>query len=193
MFKCCCISINDSKDDITYPKSVTPSPQKSTNSANSSEKNLTLFENQNIQSIPFFSLDGLNTWCRVIDIYDGDTITVVIPLMTTMYKFHIRLYGIDTPEMKSHTEEEKQKAIKARNRLIELCTNVATNFKSRKEIQQFLNENVYLLWITCNNMDKYGRILANIYKSPEETISYSQILIKEHLAYEYFGKTKLIT
>ena len=189
MFKCCCIQVNDIKDDI---KSNTPSPQKSVSSANSSEKDLTLFENLNIHEIPFFSLEGLNTWCRVIDIYDGDTITVVIPLMTSMYKFHIRLYGIDTPEIKSLVQQEKEKAIISRNRLIELCTNVATNLKSRKEVQQFLSENIYLIWINAYKMDKYGRVLANVYKSPEDTVSFTKTLIDEKLGYEYFGKTKLV-
>ena len=190
MFKCCCIQVNDIKDDI---KSNTPSPQKSVSSANSSEKDLTLFENLNIHEIPFFSLEGLNTWCRVIDIYDGDTITVVIPLMTAMYKFHIRLYGLDTPEMKSSSEQQKANAILARNRLIELCTNVATNLKSRKEVQQFLSKNIYLIWINAYKMDKFGRVLANVYKSPEDTVSFSKTLINEKLGYEYFGKTKLNT
>ena len=189
MFKCCCIQVNDIKDDI---KSNTPSPQKSVSSANSSEKDLTLFENLNIHEIPFFSLEGLNTWCRVIDIYDGDTITVVIPLMTSMYKFHIRLYGIDKPEIKSLVQQEKDKAIISRNRLIELCTNVATNLKSRKEVQQFLSENIYLIWINAYKMDKYGRVLANVYKSPEDTVSFTKTLIDEKLGYEYFGKTKLV-
>ena len=193
LFKCCFVPVNDIKDDITEnARPITPSPQKSVSSANSSQKDLTLFENLNIHNIPFFSLEGLNTWCRVIDIYDGDTITVVIPLMTSMYKFHIRLYGIDTPEIKSLVQQEKEKAIISRNRLIELCTNVATNLKSRKEVQQFLSENIYLIWINAYKMDKYGRVLANVYKSPEDTVSFTKTLIDEKLGYEYFGKTKLV-
>jgi endonuclease YncB( thermonuclease family) len=112
--------------------------------------------------------------------------------MTSIYKFHIRLYGIDTPEMKSKSEENKERAIKARNRLIELCSNVATNFTTRKDIQKFFEENIYLTWITCFKMDKYGRTLANIYKLPNDTMSFSQILINENHGYEYFGKTKKI-
>lgn len=200
MFKCFCLNSSNVTNDETEVQVTTvndsqlntPSPQKSVSSANSSEKDLTLFENLNIHEIPFFSLEGLNTWCRVIDIYDGDTITVVIPLMTSMYKFHIRLYGIDTPEIKSLVQQEKDKAIISRNRLIELCTNVATNLKSRKEVQQFLSENIYLIWINAYKMDKYGRVLANVYKSPEDTISFTKILIDEKLGYEYFGKTKLV-
>jgi endonuclease YncB( thermonuclease family) len=194
MFKCCfCFQQKD--DDKLSNKSKELSH--SNISTSISTETLNIFNNQNIASIPYFSLEGLKTWCRVIDIYDGDTITVVIPLLTTMYKFHIRLYGLDTPEIKSSNEENKQKAILARNRLIELCTdiptNVATNLKTRKEIQKFFDETIYLVWISCYNMDKYGRVLANIYKTSDSDKAFSQILIQEKLGYEYFGKTKNTT
>ena len=38
--------------------------------------------------------------CKCIDVYDGDTITIIIPLNNTGYKQRCRLSGIDAPEIK---------------------------------------------------------------------------------------------
>ena len=54
-----------------------------------------------------------------------------------------------------------------------------------------LDAEVYLVWVECGNKDKYGRILANIYKDKGSTQSMSSILLEEKLAYRYEGKTKL--
>ena len=61
---------------------------------------------------------------KVIKVYDGDTITIVsdIPGLkdSPFYKFSIRLNGIDTPEIRGKTEDEKLIAIKARDDLSNL-------------------------------------------------------------------------
>ena len=41
---------------------------------------------------------------------DGDTVKIVFPINKKFYKFSCRLYGIDTPEMKSHDINEKNYA-----------------------------------------------------------------------------------
>ena len=54
-------------------------------------------------------------------VYDGDTITIAskVPglLDSPIYKFSVRLNGIDTPEIKGRNEEEKSIAVKARDAL----------------------------------------------------------------------------
>ena len=49
--------------------------------------------------------------------YDGDTVTVDLDLgmRTWMLGVKLRLFGIDTPEIRSHDETEKANAIKARD------------------------------------------------------------------------------
>ena len=58
---------------------------------------------------------------RVIKVYDGDTITVAskVPGLknSPIYKFSVRLNGIDTPEIKGKNEDEKEIAQKARDAL----------------------------------------------------------------------------
>lgn len=137
-----------------------------------------------------FSLKGTECYGRVVQIHDGDTITVIIPLFDTnkFYKFSVRLSGIDTCEVSSTTEENKILAINAKNKLIELVTSTNNNIT---DIKSYLHNNITLVYLKCLDFDKYGRLLATIYKNKNDEISFSDILIKEKLGYCYTGKKKL--
>jgi endonuclease YncB( thermonuclease family) len=113
---------------------------------------------------------------KVIKVYDCDTITIAtkFPYSTTlpesniMYRFHVRLLGIDTPEMKTKNEDEKSIAHLAQKALSELI----------------LNKNVSL---KNTSLDKYGRILANVYF---EGVELSQWATEKRFAVSYDGGTK---
>ena len=52
---------------------------------------------------------------RVIKVYDGDTITIAAKLPyqeSHLYRFQVRLLGMDAPEMKTDDPAEKRIAIK---------------------------------------------------------------------------------
>ena len=142
-------------------------------------------------STPELSINGLKSYGRLIDVYDGDTIKVILPAFGSYYKFTMRLNDIDTCEIRSKDKILQNNAIKARDRLFELATNSKVNTKN--DIKNLLESDVYLVWVECCNKDKYGRILANIYKDKDKDIakSFSEILLEEKLAYKYEGKTKL--
>jgi endonuclease YncB( thermonuclease family) len=140
-------------------------------------------------STPELSINGLNSYGRLIDIYDGDTIKVILPTFGSYYKFTIRLNDIDTCEIRSKDKILQDNAIKARDRLFELATTSKVNTKN--DIKKILEADVYLVWVECCNKDKYGRVLANIYKDKGSIKSFSEILLEEKLAYKYEGKTKL--
>ena len=56
----------------------------------------------------------------VIKVYDGDTITIASRLPykeSPLYRFHVRLNGIDTPEIKGHANNEKELAKTSRDAL----------------------------------------------------------------------------
>jgi endonuclease YncB( thermonuclease family) len=140
-------------------------------------------------STPSLSINGLKCYGRLIDVYDGDTVKVILPTFNSYYKFTIRLNGIDTCEIKSKDKILQDNGIKARDRVLELLTNNKINTK--KDIKNLLESDVFLVWVECFDNDKYGRILANIYKDKNETKSISEILLEEKLAYSYEGKKKL--
>ena len=85
----------------------------------------------------------------VVKVYDGDTITIatklpIIPIdEQPVYRFSVRLNGIDTPEMKGSDEEEKECARRAKEFMIEHVMN-----------KQVKLEDVQL--------EKYGRLLATV-------------------------------
>jgi endonuclease YncB( thermonuclease family) len=114
---------------------------------------------------------------KVIKVYDCDTITIAtkFPYLTTlnesniMYRFHVRLLGIDTPEMKTKNQDEKAIAQLAQKTLSELI----------------LNKNVTL---KNTSLDKYGRILANVYT--EDGLELSNWAITSRFAVSYDGGTK---
>jgi endonuclease YncB( thermonuclease family) len=141
---------------------------------------------------PEFSLDGIQTYGRVVDIYDGDTMKVVISLFGNFYKFNVRLAGIDTCEIKSKNEQAKLLALRAHDKLVRLCLrDVYTANQTKKGLADTLNSDVYSVWLQCYKFDKFGRLLCDVYDNQSSLQSFSSIMLDERLAYPYHGDTKL--
>ena len=108
---------------------------------------------------------------KVIKVYDGDTVTIASVLPNTtepIYRFSIRLNGIDTPEIRGKTQEEKELAIQVRDALAEKI------YGKMVELRNVGNE-------------KYGRVLAEIYLDGENI---NQWLVDENFAVAYDGGKK---
>lgn len=109
---------------------------------------------------------------QVIKVYDGDTITIAskLPFVDSpLYRLSVRLDGIDTPEIKSKSEDEKSCAKEARDELASLILNKEIQLKNIKT-------------------EKYGRILADVYL---DEIHINQWLIEKRMAVKYGGGTKI--
>lgn len=134
---------------------------------------------------PVFSLRGTHTG-RVVSIHDGDTFTCVIKLGETFYKFPVRIAEIDTCEMTSKDPLLRTKAFMARDRLFGLLTkrsDVDTIEWRKKDFDEYFQKNYVLATLECQDMDKYGRVLAHV-----EYIA--DTLVREKLAYAYDGGKK---
>lgn len=144
-----------------------------------------------------FSLEGRKTVGKVVDIYDADTCKIIFGLDNVIVKFNCRLSGIDTPEMKPpmskpNRDIEKRAAKKARNRLIQLCTDCECSLDqkfTRKGKREFLTKNEKLVNIHCGEFDKYGRLLIELFDINSDK-SYNQTLVDESYANKYDGGTK---
>lgn len=79
-------------------------------------------------------------------VVDGDTVSLEIDLGFSIYKkSNCRLWGINTPELRSKDKEEKEKAIMAKDYLTEILPiGLSVTIKSK-------------------NLDKYGRPLIEIF------------------------------
>jgi len=111
---------------------------------------------------------------KVIKVYDGDTITVASRLPFTderkdiIWRFSVRLNGIDCPEIRGKCETEKRVA------------QIAKSILSDKILgETVLLENVEL--------EKYGRLLAIV---NFEGINLNEWMVEQRLAVAYDGGTK---
>lgn len=112
----------------------------------------------------------------VIKVYDGDTITIAARLPykeSPIYRFQVRLNGIDSPEMKGKTDEEKTAACKSQRALEALILHKVVTLKNKRQ-------------------EKYGRILADVYVKNilNQELNVNEWLVKQGFAVPYDGKTK---
>lgn len=128
--------------------------------------------------LPIYKLVG-NFRCKVVDVYDGDTVTIVLFNKLGFEKHKLRMYGYDSPEMKPkrdlpNRDQEIEKAKAAKKYLNDLVLNKIVKFESM-------------------GYDKYGRLLGKLYilnYCSEQEIN--QLMIDLGHGYHYFGGTKKI-
>lgn len=146
-----------------------------------------------IDDISEYSLDNKTFIGKVVDVYDGDTCKIIIIQDGKYIRYTCRLNGIDTPELK--TKDKSDDAYKARNRLIQLTTNIPIlldNKTSHLNITKLIKLNTKLIKIVCQKFDKYGRLLVKLYNYDDTLYTYelNSILINENLAKQYYGGCK---
>ena len=150
------------------------------------------FKNYGIKT-PRFTLNNINTYGRLVDIIDGDSLSIILPIYNDYFKFNVRLNGIDTSELHSHKEELRHFAENAKNELVKLI--IKTDNITKHEVQDVLDNKLIVVWVECLEFDKYGRLLANVYCFNEDTneydISLSEYLLNNKFAYMYNGGKKL--
>ena len=115
------------------------------------------------------------------------TITICINLEGFNYvKISVRLYGIDTPELRG---SQKELGLKARNYLINKLTDIVIDNEdyTRNDIRNMINKDTHIIEVLFGDFDKYGRPLAIIYKN---NININEMLVKDGYAKEYDGGTK---
>jgi len=158
------------------------------------------FKNYDI-NIQEFILTGKFLPARLVDIIDGDSLVVILPVFDSYYKYHVRINGIDTCEIKSKNQDNKILALQARLELLCLITQSKTTNTTQKQeydinitrtdIKRILNESVFLVYLECKDFDKYGRLLADVYSDSIKSVCLSNYLLDKNLAYVYTGATKL--
>lgn len=102
----------------------------------------------------------------VVNVYDGDTITVVYKYRGKPFCSKIRLNGINAPEIKTRDQEEKKNGMESRDYLKSLV----------------LNKYVY---IHVCGPDKYYRLDADVYLRKNDKTSVNQAMIQQGYAVTY--------
>ena len=123
-------------------------------------------------SVEMLSFKGQRFNCKVVSVYDGDTIKVVFPIFGTgsmkLYKWNCRINGVDTPELRTRNALEKEHGYLVRDKLRE----------------KILGKVVY---VVCDTFDKYGRLLINVFI---HGVDISNWLIDNEYAFKYDGGKK---
>ena len=129
-----------------------------------------------VDKIRPFTLQGLKLKCKAIKVYDGDTVELIVPFYGKPFNIRCRLNGIDAAKLKSKDPEEREVAVMAKDYLSDLILDK-------------------MVWVDCGSMDKYGRILGDIYLDRcglfSGVNSCSDLLIRKKYAYAYQGGKKL--
>jgi endonuclease YncB( thermonuclease family) len=103
---------------------------------------------------------------KVVKVYDGDTIHVAALYNNQVYRFMIRMYGYDAPEVKGVTKNDGLQAKEVlENRILNKIVSVHVH----------------------REKEKYGRLLATISDNNGEI---NQWMIREGYGVPYFGGTK---
>lgn len=108
---------------------------------------------------------------KVVDVYDGDTIFIDLPDQHPLFgkRIGVRIYGIDTPEMKTKNSCEKTKA------------------HAVKSMLEYIIKKSDRIDVIDVQRDKFFRILGVVLVDGK---SVADELIKRKLAYPYFGEKK---
>lgn len=116
-------------------------------------------------------------WVKVINIYDGDTITGLLFFNNKPFIIKIRLDMIDTPEITPKTNE---------------CTNIiqekALAILAKEYLKYTISRNNCKLYANIKGTDKYGRCLATLYNNLDDSSSINNILVDKNLAHSYNGR-----
>ena len=133
--------------------------------------------NKTKENTEYMTLENNEYTAKIVYIYDGDTMHVVFKEFGQYFRWNCRISGVDTPELRTKNEKEKELGYKVRDILRE----------------KFMDK---IVKIKCGEFDKYGRLLIDVYvpdeiKNPEhETQMLSSWLIENKYAYAYDGGTK---
>jgi endonuclease YncB( thermonuclease family) len=132
-------------------------------------------ENKHIP--PFsFSTNGARIPCKVLSVYDGDTLCVAMNRSWGCFSYKVRLAGIDTPEMKPPLDDPNRETV------IDLA-------KKAKEFLESIILPHSILFIEILGQDKYGRLLGKMFlgENVGEESSINKKMIAGNFARPYLG------
>lgn len=139
-----------------------------------------------------FDLSGLQVMARVVGLHDADTARVVFLFAGTYKQFVVRIMHIDAPEMASKDTREREAALRARNRLLQLLCpagafEIAGTYTT-KQIENSLEQFPAIVTLECGEFDKYGRVLSRVVTYTGEDVA--EVLMRDGVVHDYEGGTK---
>jgi len=127
---------------------------------------------ENKKTYKAFNLIDYSTWVRVIEVYDGDTIKILMNYRGFIDLWTLRMNGYDSPEMKplkSNPNRDKEKEAAK---------------KSKEALMSHFTKHIFIKIV---GFDKYGRLLAEAYNGK---IHINKWMIDNGFGYAYDGGKK---
>lgn len=144
------------------------------------------------ENVPYIPMKGEIIPAKVINVYDGDTLTVLYKYKKVYLKVKIRILGIDTPEkiVRKSKDEKKTKRDLLEEQAGSKVANLVKRMLDGKEI-----------YIRIDKFDKYGgRVNAIVYiqqggsKKDNWTTLHEYLIMKKYaMAYNGGKKEKWTT
>lgn len=118
-------------------------------------------------------------WCRIVDVYDGDTVTIVYRAGGGVFlRRRCRLWGIDAPERRAPTAEERAAALAAREHLCALLRGRGATPDAMARVRR----------VHVRGLDKYGRLLIGWRCADGAWVA--DAMVRDGHAVVYHGGTK---
>ena len=99
-------------------------------------------------------LEGIVRACRIVNVYDGDTATIVYHNKGKLECHRFRIYGYDSPEMRISSMYTKKKRHHVKKKALD----------AKKALSDFIKNK--MLVVDIMGKDKYGRLLGKLYAFP---------------------------
>jgi endonuclease YncB( thermonuclease family) len=125
--------------------------------------------NLTLKNTKEFSFDGIITYGKVLRVHDGDTITIGFKYNDIYYKKNLRIANIDAPELHSQNVKESLACRLGRNYLASIIMNK-------------------VIIVHMSSLDKYGRILSELYTM--DGIHLNDLMIQKKYV-RYYGSEDL--
>ena len=145
--------------------------------------------NCKIDNTPDYNFRGETRYAKVLDCYDGDTITIAVQLETEIFKMKVRMYGYDSPELKPPKAQ------------LDRLSEIDAAIVSRQALIDKIKDKIVKILI--HDFDKYGRLLATVYiEHPKlfcgipcccytDSENINEFMINNDYGYRYDGGKKI--
>ena len=130
-----------------------------------------------------FDYSGVMTKAKVVDVYDGDTITIVFRYRGELQQQNCRMMGYDSPELRP------SKKMPNREKEIEIAKEARDKLREMVGYNEFYNT-TKLINVKLYKFDKYGRPLVQVYC---DGIHINEWMIVNGYGYPYNGGTKKVS
>lgn len=124
-------------------------------------------------------LSGKILPAKVLEVYDGDTITVGFRFNGGYWRSSVRLYGIDAPELRPR---------KANRSIESLNQERKAAILARDFLSDMILDKIVEVHVSPKNTDKYGRLLGAVFIKNKNV---SELMLEHEHARRYFGKNKI--